>query len=235
MVVTDILWMAILFLIPGMASFTVYRHVAGYAIDRLYKFFFYSAIWAILDYGIVEIIAWFIYDIPLGKYQNIWFMFHYKFADISLDLMLWALIAGGIAAWVIGLFMRWVRLYCPGLLYIKLWDYYVNFLWKKQKRVAIYDYKNKYKYVGYIKSFSYFSSRKEVVLHKPEIYALKGEKAILLEKEKVEEIYVQLEDNCFSILALERVCPNPESGEEKVICDKRKDSGPLEVMERYEY
>ena len=75
MVVTDILWMVILFLIPGMVSFTVYRYVAGYAIDRLYKFILYSTIWAILAYGIVEVIGYFMYGIPIGNNSDVWIVF----------------------------------------------------------------------------------------------------------------------------------------------------------------
>lgn len=40
MMISDIVWMVVLFLIPGMAAFTVYRYIAGYAIDKLYNLFF---------------------------------------------------------------------------------------------------------------------------------------------------------------------------------------------------
>lgn len=192
--------MAILFLIPGMGSFTVYRYVAGYAINKLYKFIFYSAIWAILAYGLVEVIAAFVYDIPLGKYLNIWIMFNYKFADISVGTMFKALGAGIIEAFIIGRLMRWIRLNCAGLLHVKLWDYYVNFLCKKNQKVEIYDYKNNYKYVGNIKSFSYFSPQKEIVLQEAKIYSVQEDEGKLLSKNK--EIYIQLEEGRFSIVTV---------------------------------
>lgn len=216
MVVTDILWMAILFLLPGMASFTVYRYVAGYAIDKLYKFIFYSAIWAILDYGLVEIIARLIYGIPFGKYLNVWIMFKYKFADVSVDSILSALITGIVAAYVIGRLMRYVRLNYPGLLRVKLWDYYMNFLWKEKQRVIVYDYKNKYKYVGYIKNFSYFSPQKEIVLQNPEMYSMQENQGESLIKGKNREIYIQLEDTCFSIVNLNETPKNKKGSKKRV-------------------
>lgn len=192
--------MAILFLIPGMVAFTVYRYVAGYAIDKLYKFIFYSAIWAILAYGIVEVIAAFIYDIPFGKYLNIWIMFNYKFADISVGTMFKASGAGIIEAFIIGHLMRRIRLNCAGLLHVKLWDHYVNLLCKKGQNVEIYDYKNNYKYIGNIKSFSYFSPQKEIVLRRAKIYSMQKNDGRPLSENK--EIYIQLEEGRFSIVTV---------------------------------
>ena len=205
--------MAILFLIPGMVAFTVYRYVAGYAIDKLYKFIFYSAIWAILAYGIVEVIAAFIYDIPFGKYLNIWIMFNYKFADISVGTMFKASGAGIIEAFIIGHLMRRIRLNCAGLLHVKLWDHYVNLLCKKGQNVEIYDYKNNYKYIGNIKSFSYFSPQKEIVLQEAKIYSMQENEGKLLSENK--EIYIQLEDCCFSIMTLKDKTKKGKEKEEK--------------------
>lgn len=204
MMISDIVWIVVLFLIPGMAAFTVYRYIAGYAIDKLYKFIFYSAMWALLSYGITEcFMSWF-YGIPIGKNLSIWIMFRYKFADVSLGEMVWTLGVGISAGWGGGWAMRRIRLNWPGLLHVKLWDYYVNSLCKEERKVEVYDYKNNCRYVGYIKAFSCFSSRKEIVLKEPEIYSLQG-KLLTEKQEKTGEIYLQLEDNRFVI-----VVPGPE-------------------------
>lgn len=200
MIVTDVLWMVILFLIPGMVSFTVYRYVAGYAIDKLYKFILYSTIWAVLAYGIVEVIGYFMYGIPIGNNSDVWIVFGYKFTEIPLRTMFYALAAGSVAAFFIGRLMRWIRLNYAGLLHVKLWDYYVNFLWKEDRKVEIYDYKNNYKYVGNIESFSYFSPQKEIVLRKAKIYSMQENDGKPLSENK--EIYIQLEDSCFSIVTV---------------------------------
>lgn len=205
MIITDILWMAFLFLIPGMASFTVYRHVAGYAIDKLYKFIFYSAVWSILDYGVVELVfGTLIYGIPFGKYLNVWMMFQYKFMDVPIVVIVRVLASGILIAWALGRTARYLRLHCKGLLYTKLWDYYLNYLWKKNK-VAVYDYKNRCKYIGVIKNFSYFTSRKELVLRDVEMYSFtkEGKELKRMEGEScIEEVYLQLEDSNFAILNL---------------------------------
>ena len=192
--------MVILFLTPGMVSFTVYRYVAGYAIDRLYKFILYSTIWAILAYGIVEVIGYFMYGIPIGNNSDVWIVFGYKFTEIPLRTMFYALAAGSVAAFFIGRLMRRIRLNYAGLLHVKLWDHYVNFLCKKNRKVEIYDYKNNCKYIGYIKSFSYFSPQREIVLRRAKIYSMQKNDGRPLSENK--EIYIQLEEGRFSIVTV---------------------------------
>lgn len=235
MVITDILWMALLFLIPGMVSFTVYRHLAGYAIDKLYKFIFYSAIWSIFDYVIVEgMVGGIIYQVPFGKYLRVWAMFQYEFAGISIQEILKVLGVGIVVAYFLGRLVRYVRLHTPGLLYIKLWDYYVHTLWKSKSVVIIYDYKNGCRYKGIIKSFSYFTSRKEVVLEKAEVWSFGGKDEVrLTEKGQVPEVYVQLEDGYFSIVRLNSgvQAPSPSLFEPSFLKRwKRKRKNPIEHL-----
>lgn len=173
---TDFTWRLFILFLPGIISFIIYRHISGNAPLQTFKFLVYSAFWGIIDYFMLECIyilyadREFISD--FGSYSPIWQYFNYRYTEIPLYQIVYAIMLGSVLALIAGL-VSWFRYSSWFIKYIGKYSYNVN-LWYytlsaetdmgRERRVTIIDYKNQCEYNGVIKSFSILDEKREIVL-----------------------------------------------------------------------
>lgn len=193
MVVTEILWLILVFFVPGIISFVVFRHIAGYAINAIYKLIIYTALFGLIDYAIYEfLIGHILYGFEFGTYLPFWEVLSYRYIKADVGLMFWICVFG----FFVGLFSGYIvlqvrKVYRPSL-HVKLWDNILHSQKLKGRTVIVTDYENNsIRYKGKVKSFSYFSHYREIVLT--------GVKKGFDGDEKEYDVYLNLRENKFDI------------------------------------
>lgn len=191
MVITEALWNILLLFIPGIITFVIFRHVAGYAINAVYKLLIYVAVFGLIDYALIELLLSWIYDFDFGTYLPVWKVLSYQYEKVDIGLISWVSAFGIVFGFISGLIFLAARKRVKSSLHVKLWDHILHREELKNKMVVISDYENGKCYIGKIKNFSYFSHYREIVLTDAWVEG---------EPSKVwEEIYLHLKENKFDI------------------------------------
>lgn len=203
MIVTDILWMIFLFFVPGIVSFLVYHYVAHYPITKAFKFWTYSAIWGFFDYVVYECLMNHIYDIPFGQYLEIWTVFKYKFSVVTPLNTVYVTILGIALGYIVGKIMCFWKHRHTSDSYARFWKDGCKLKEWAGKQVTIIDYKNDCIYSGEIKSYSYFTDLKEIILENASVKSLQKEQ--FYDKQPANTslhnlVYLSLEDTRFCII-----------------------------------
>lgn len=180
MTFTELTWKLFILFLPGIISFSIYRHVSGIRPMKIFKFLIYSVVWGVFDYAMLEITYFLVYDInisELGTYLPVWQFFRYEYAEIPFYQTVFAIGLGAVMAFLIGrlsacvrqmpFFIKFFYRNCHSL---DLWDYTLNSEVRRinasggDNRVVILDYRNGYRYEGVVKSFSSSGKKREIVL-----------------------------------------------------------------------